>query len=152
MKEQMPRTPFSTPLSGSAREVELRLKNIFSGPKKRPPGQAAAQLGDVHLQAAGAALQLHPVPLRTEGNLQGDFRVVEESVGHGVQVEDVQAFRVGPGAPAVGQGQRRLKLAVIIQVGRRSCPGRRWTSTPALTGGTSGRTSFCPWPTTRNLT
>ena len=37
MKEQMPRTPFSTPLSGSAREVELRLKNIFSGPKKRPP-------------------------------------------------------------------------------------------------------------------
>ena len=33
----MPRTPFSTPLSGSARETELRLKNIFSGPKKRPP-------------------------------------------------------------------------------------------------------------------
>lgn len=37
MKENVPRTPFSTPLSGSAREVELRLKNIFSGPKKRPP-------------------------------------------------------------------------------------------------------------------
>ncbi len=37
MKEKIPRTPFSTPLSGSAREVELRLKNIFSGPKKRPP-------------------------------------------------------------------------------------------------------------------
>ena len=36
-KNNMPRTPFSTPLSGSAREVELRLKNIFSGPKKRPP-------------------------------------------------------------------------------------------------------------------
>ena len=33
----MPRTPFSTPLSGSARETELRLRNIFSGPKKRPP-------------------------------------------------------------------------------------------------------------------
>lgn len=33
----MPRTPFSTPLSGSARETEIRLKNIFSGPKKRPP-------------------------------------------------------------------------------------------------------------------
>ena len=33
----MPRTPFSTPLSGSAKEAELRLKNIFSGPKKRPP-------------------------------------------------------------------------------------------------------------------
>jgi len=37
MKDSIPRTPFSTPLSGSAREVELRLRNIFSGPKKRPP-------------------------------------------------------------------------------------------------------------------
>ena len=37
MNEKIPRTPFSTPLSGSARETELRLKNIFSGPKKRPP-------------------------------------------------------------------------------------------------------------------
>ena len=37
MKEKIPRTPFSTPLSGSAKETEMRLKNIFSGPKKRPP-------------------------------------------------------------------------------------------------------------------
>ena len=37
MNENMPRTPFSTPLSGSARETEIRLRNIFSGPKKRPP-------------------------------------------------------------------------------------------------------------------
>ena len=37
MNNKIPRTPFSTPLSGSARETELRLKNIFSGPKKRPP-------------------------------------------------------------------------------------------------------------------
>ncbi len=37
MSNKMPRTPFSTPLSGSAKETELRLKNIFSGPKKRPP-------------------------------------------------------------------------------------------------------------------
>ena len=37
MNDNMPHTPFSTPLSGSARETELRLKNIFSGPKKRPP-------------------------------------------------------------------------------------------------------------------
>jgi len=33
----MPRTPFSTPLSGSARETEIRIRNIFSGPKQRPP-------------------------------------------------------------------------------------------------------------------
>lgn len=37
MNNNMPHTPFSTPLSGSARETEIRLKNIFSGPKKRPP-------------------------------------------------------------------------------------------------------------------
>ena len=37
MNDKLPRTPFSTPLSGSAKETELRLKNIFSGPKKRPP-------------------------------------------------------------------------------------------------------------------
>ena len=37
MNETMPRPPFSTQLSGSAREAELRIRNIFSGPKKRPP-------------------------------------------------------------------------------------------------------------------
>lgn len=37
MNHQIPRTPFSTSLSRSARETELRLRNIFSGPKKRPP-------------------------------------------------------------------------------------------------------------------
>ena len=37
MKHNMPRTPFSTALSGAAKETEIRLKNIFSGPKKRPP-------------------------------------------------------------------------------------------------------------------
>ena len=37
MNNKIPRTPFSTGLSGSARETEIRLRNIFSGPKKRPP-------------------------------------------------------------------------------------------------------------------
>lgn len=37
MNEKIPYTPFSTPLSTSAKETELRLKHIFSGPKKRPP-------------------------------------------------------------------------------------------------------------------
>ena len=37
MNKNIPRTPFSTPLSGSARETEIRIRNIFSGPKKRPP-------------------------------------------------------------------------------------------------------------------
>ena len=37
MNEKIPYTPLSTRLSGSARETEIRLKHIFSGPKKRPP-------------------------------------------------------------------------------------------------------------------
>lgn len=37
MKNTIPRTPFSTSLSRSARETELRIKNILSGPRKRPP-------------------------------------------------------------------------------------------------------------------
>ena len=37
MNKKVPYTPLSTHLSGSARETELRLRNIFSGPKKRPP-------------------------------------------------------------------------------------------------------------------
>ena len=37
MNNKIPRTPFSTPLSGSAKETEIRIRNIMSGPKKRPP-------------------------------------------------------------------------------------------------------------------
>ena len=35
--ENMPRTPFSTALSGSAKETELRIRSIFQWKKKRPP-------------------------------------------------------------------------------------------------------------------
>ena len=37
MTPKFPRTPFSTSLSGSAREIELRIRGIFSGPRRRPP-------------------------------------------------------------------------------------------------------------------
>ena len=37
MNKPVPRTPFSTPLSGSAKETEIRIRNIMSGPKRRPP-------------------------------------------------------------------------------------------------------------------
>ena len=36
-KAAPPNTPFSTPLSGSARETEERIRNIFQYQKKRPP-------------------------------------------------------------------------------------------------------------------
>lgn len=37
MNQKIPRTPFSTGLSRSARETEIRIRNIMSGPKRRPP-------------------------------------------------------------------------------------------------------------------
>src|SRR5699024_10569455 len=33
----LPRSPFSTPLSGSAKEAEARIRNIFQYKKTRPP-------------------------------------------------------------------------------------------------------------------
>ena len=36
-KTFLPRSPFSTPLSGSAKEAEERIRNIFQYKKKRPP-------------------------------------------------------------------------------------------------------------------
>lgn len=37
MKLKVPRSPFTTRLSGSAKETELRIRNIFQWKKKRPP-------------------------------------------------------------------------------------------------------------------
>ena len=37
MKHKIPPTPFSTPLSGSAKETKMRLEGIMRGPQKRPP-------------------------------------------------------------------------------------------------------------------
>lgn len=37
MKQHPPSTPFSTPLSGSARQAEARIRNLFQCEKKRPP-------------------------------------------------------------------------------------------------------------------
>lgn len=37
MQPKMPKTPFATSLSSSAKETELRIRNIFQWKKKRPP-------------------------------------------------------------------------------------------------------------------
>ena len=71
MNQTIPHTPFSTSLSGSARETELRLRNIFSGPKKRPPALFLALVfslcllcGDLFsLQPARAASEHSPISI-----------------------------------------------------------------------------------------
>ena len=37
MTRPCPYTPLSTPLTGSARQAEARIRNLFQGPKRRPP-------------------------------------------------------------------------------------------------------------------
>ncbi len=49
MKHNVPRIPFSTGLSGSVKETELRIRNIMSGPKKRPPALFLALIFSVCL-------------------------------------------------------------------------------------------------------
>ena len=48
-----PTSPFSTPLSGSAREAERRLRSLFQGPKKRPPILALALASVLALSCGG---------------------------------------------------------------------------------------------------
>ncbi len=37
MNDKMPHNPVSTGLSRSAKETEIRIRNIFPGPRSRPP-------------------------------------------------------------------------------------------------------------------
>lgn len=63
MKPNPPRTPFSTPLSGSARERKLRLVSIFQWKKKRPPLPLLCLCLCAGLLCGGlAACQSQPAP------------------------------------------------------------------------------------------
>lgn len=63
MKGTLPRTPFSTPLSGSARELRLRLINIFQWKKRRPPLPLLCLCLAAALLCGGlAACQSQPAP------------------------------------------------------------------------------------------
>ena len=62
MKQPPPSTPFSTPLSGSARQAEARIRNLFQCEKKRPPLPLLSSCRPAHplLRLAG----LLPEPAR----------------------------------------------------------------------------------------
>lgn len=49
LSQTPPRSPFATHLSGSARETELRIRNIFQWKKKRPPVWLMALVGAIIL-------------------------------------------------------------------------------------------------------
>lgn len=74
MKQEVPRSPFATRLSGSAKETELRLRNIFQWKKKRPP---VILLLAAILLAAGCGSLVHfnhaadPEPAQSQISMDG---------------------------------------------------------------------------------
>ncbi|MBP3318958.1 MAG: hypothetical protein J6K94_03040, partial [Ruminiclostridium sp.] len=53
MKQNIPRSPFATALSGSAKETELRIRSIFQWKKQRPPLWLMALVALVILTCCG---------------------------------------------------------------------------------------------------
>ena len=51
--KQLPRSPFTTPLSGSARETELRIRSIFQWGRQRPPLWAMVLMATLILTCGG---------------------------------------------------------------------------------------------------
>ena len=77
----LPRTPLSTPLSGSAKETQTRIRNIFQFQKKRPPVLALALAAALVLSCGGLVSCQNPAeqeidqadfPLPFSGNLPGE--------------------------------------------------------------------------------
>lgn len=63
MNKSVPRTPLSTHLSRSARETEIRIRNIFSGPKKRPPVLLMILIASLIL-LCGNLVAFRPLPVK----------------------------------------------------------------------------------------
>lgn len=145
MKNNMPRTPFSTPLSGSARETEIRLRNIFSGPKKRPPlpflilmfsvcifcgNLVSCQMAETEAPEPGASRSLADLPDPPEQKLEMEIQE------HQVVLQDEDADLDGDGLADTVTATTRFDpqdesgstiITLTAALGRGETVERQWT-------------------------
>ncbi len=142
MNNKMPRTPFSTPLSGSVKETEIRIRNIMSGPKKRPPVLFLALVFSVCIfcgnlvscqvketegpdTGAGSSLADLPDPPEREPGMEvRESQVVLEDIdldGDGLADTVTATTRFDP----LGNGESDITLTAVL--GRGETVERQWT-------------------------
>ena len=141
----MPLTPFSTPLSGSARETEIRLRNIFSGPKKRPPlpflilmfsvcifcgNLVSCQMSETEAPEPGASRSLADLPDPPEQKLEMEIQE------HQVVLQDEDADLDGDGLADTVTATTRFDpqdesgstiITLTAALGRGETVERQWT-------------------------
>ena len=80
MKHTMPNSPFATHLSGSAKETELRLRNIFQWKKKRPPVAALILAAMIALSCGSlVSCQVRETQPGDENDSAGSQTVTQEN-------------------------------------------------------------------------
>ena len=103
-----PRTPFSTPLSGSAKEARLRLLHILQGPRKGPPAPLAALL------VAAALLCVGLVSCRVEETPAPDTEPTQSpQAEEGLDGSQFQAVREDP-APYSGPAEAAQAFSEVL--------------------------------------
>ena len=124
LSQTPPRSPFATRLSGSARETELRIRNIFQWKKKRPPVWLMALIGAIILlcgslvSCQSQAKPAFPIELQLQyyDQLGNDVEVPALAVP---ETEDSRAVNEALSALDAATRSQILELLLSIQKKRK---------------------------------